>query len=106
MDIWNSKVVGDGVEAFQPNIKLQEAYIAFAKLNLGVPENGAVFSSYDRDANAVTWYFSPELKHLAEIFEAKPCSKPLPSEGFGLLVGEGRSWEAHFSNYLSNRRHK
>lgn len=104
MDTWNSKSVGDGVAAFQPSTQLHQAFLAMATASGGVPANAAVFSCYDLDANVVTWYFSPEATSLAKIFGATPCDKPTPSKGFGLLVGEGRGWEAHFPNYLANRR--
>ncbi len=105
MNTWNSKAVGDGVAAFQPSTQLHQKFLAMAMVSGGVPENAAVFSCYDLDANVVTWYFSPEANNLAKMFEATPCNKPTPSKGFGLLVGDGRSWEAHFPNYLvSNRR--
>ena len=106
MDTWNSKSVGDGVAAFQPSMQLHQAFLNMASASAGVPANAAVFSYYELDTNVVTWYFSPEATSLAKMFGATPCDKPTPSKGFGLLVGDGRSWGAHFPNYLANRRNE
>ena len=102
MTTWYSKEVGDGLEAFQPSSKLHEAFFAMAKAG-NVPANIGVFSRYDLRANVVTWYFSPEAEVLASMFGAISCEEPVPSRGFGLLVGDARSWEAHFPGYLENR---
>ena len=102
MNTWHSKDVGDGIEAYAPSSKLHEAFFIMAKAG-GVPTNIGVFSRYDIRANMVTWYFSPEASILVEAFSATPCEKPVPSRGFGLLVGDARSWEAHFPGYLANR---
>lgn len=103
MDTWNSIAVGDGVAAFQPSEQLHQAFLVMAASG-GVPKNAAVFSCYDLEANVVTWYFSPEVTNLARTFGATPCDKPTPSKGFGLLIGDGRSWMAHFPNYLASHR--
>jgi hypothetical protein len=106
MDTWHCKEVGDGVAAFQPAMNLHQAFLAMAQASGGVPANIGVFSYYDLHANIVTWYFSPEATALAKTFGAIPCDKPVPSEGFGLLVGDARSWEAHFPGYVSSRRRR
>jgi hypothetical protein len=104
MSAWHSKAMGDGVEAFEPSMRLHEAFIALAKASGGVPAYAAVFSRYDLHANVVTWYFSPEAVTLARAFGAAPCDKPVAAEGFGLLSGDARAWEAHFPGYIAGRR--
>jgi hypothetical protein len=103
MTTWHSKNVGDGIEAFEPSSKLHEAFFALAKAG-GLSPSIGVFSRYDLRANVVTWYFSPEAALLAQAFSAAPCEKPTPEPGFGLLVGDMRSWEAHFPGYVPSRR--
>jgi hypothetical protein len=103
MTTWHSKEVGDGIEAFEPSSRLHEAFFALAKAG-GVPPGTGVFSHYDLRANVVTWYFSPEATLLAKGFGASPCDKPIPTEGFGLSVGDARSWEIHFPGYITRRR--
>ena len=103
MDTWHSKAVGDGIAAFQPAMQLHQAFLTMATASEGVPTNAAIFSYHDLHANVVTWYFSPEAINLAKAFGATPCDKPIPSEGFGLLVGDARGWEAHFPSYLASR---
>jgi len=106
MYTWHSKAVGDGVAAFQPAMQLHQAFLTMATTSGGVPANAAVFSHYDLHANVVTWYFSPEAESLGKAFGATPCEKPTPSKGFGLLVGDARSWEAHFPGYVASRRRR
>lgn len=104
MTTWHSRAMGDGVEAFEPSMQLHETFIAFARARGGVPAHAAVFSRYDLQANIVTWYFSPEATTLAKAFGAAPCEKPISAEGFGLLSGDARAWEAHFPGYIVSRR--
>jgi hypothetical protein len=105
MSAWHSKNVGDGVEALAPSMQLHEAFAALASASTGgLPPGIGVFSRYDLGTNTVTWYFSPEASSLSKVFKAVPCEKPVPSEGFGLLVGDARSWEVHFAGYLARRR--
>lgn len=103
MSQWYCKAMGDGVEAFAPATRLHEAFFALAKAS-GVPRHAAVFSRYDLEANVVTWYFSPEAVTLATTLGAAPCDKPTPSQGFGLLSGDVRAWEAHFPGYVRGQR--
>ena len=104
MDTWHCKEVGDGVAAFQPSMELHKAFLSMALASGGVPQSIGVFSYYELHANIVTWYFSPEATVLAKTFAASPCDKPVPSPGFSLLVGDARSWEAHFPGYIASRR--
>jgi len=102
---WFSKDVGDGIQASEPTSRLHEAFMALAISGNTSPDIG-VFSRYDLQANIVTWYFSPEASSLAATFGATSCEKPEPQEGFGLLVGNARSWEAHFPGYIGGRKRK
>lgn len=106
MSTWHSKAIGDGIEAFEPSMRLHEAFFSLARNGGSVPENAAVFSRYDLDSNVITWYFSPEAASLASAFGAAPCEKPLPSEGFGFLSGDTRAWQAHFPGYVASRRRR
>lgn len=103
MGTWYSKSLGDGVAAFGPTTKIQEAFLELAKAGTILPDLG-VFSRYDLTTNVVTVYFTPSASLLASAFGATPCEKPSPGKGFGLLVGDARSWEAHFPDYISSRR--
>ena len=106
MNTWHSKEMGDGIKAFEPSMRLHQAFLALAQASGGVPKNAAVFSRYDLEANVVTWYFSPEAVSIAMTFGATACDKPAPTEGFGLLSGDGRAWEAHFPGYVASRRRR
>lgn len=101
MDTWYCKDIGDGVAAFQPTMELHKAFLALAQANRGVVTTGfGVFSYYDLRANVVTLYFSPDAVALAKLMGATPCDKPTPSRGFSLSVGDMRSWNEHFPDYL------
>lgn len=103
MDTWYSKDLGDGVAAFGPSNKIQDAFLALAKAGV-YSHDLAVFSIYDLKRNIVTVYFTPSTSILAMAFDAKPCEKPTAKDGFALLVGDARSWEIHFPGYLESRR--
>lgn len=105
MSTWYSKDLGDGVAAFGPSSKIQEAFMELSKAG-EYSHDIAVFSIYDLKKNVVSVYFTPSASLLATAFDAKPCEKPTPEDGFALLVGDARSWEIHFPGYLSNRRNK
>lgn len=91
---WHSKDLGDGVEAFTPSGKIQDAFDP-AYLAAGSPKGMAVFSRYDLRRNIVTVYFTPPAGILARAFAATECAKP-SAEGIGLLVGEQRAWDLYF----------
>ena len=104
---WHSKVLGDGVEAFVPTSKIQEAFLTLAQSQARTghyPTDAAVFSRYDSKTNVVTVYFTPSAELLAVAFGAAPCEKPAPTGDFGLIVGDARVWEAHFPGHLERRR--
>jgi hypothetical protein len=102
MDTWYSKDLGDGVAAFGPTSRIQEAFMKLAMAGV-YSHDLAVFSRYDFRRNVVTVYFTSSAKILAQAFGAVPCEKPMPEEGFALLVGDNRSWEVHFPGYLESR---
>ena len=104
---WHSKELGDGVEAFVPTSEIQEAFLTLAQTQARTGRystDAAVFSRYDLKANVVTVYFTPSAELLAAAFGATPCEKPVPTDGFALIVGDFRAWEAHFPGYLDRRR--
>ena len=103
MSTWYSKDLGDGVAAFGPTSKIQEAFLALAKAG-SISSDIAVFSRYDLKSNIVTVYFTPSASLLASAFGATPCEKPGPEGKLGLLVGDARSWELHFPGYIASRR--
>lgn len=105
MTTWQCKEVGDGMEAYRPSKQLFDAFFDLASTS-DLPPGIGVFSNYDLETNIVTWYFTPEASTLAEAFGATPCVKPVPVEGFGLLVGSQDSWQIHFPDYLSKRTHR
>lgn len=75
MNQWYSKELGDGVEAYAPSHKIQEAFFPLFSA-AGNPIDMAVFSRYDLERNIVTAYFSPSAAALAKSFGAQPCEKP------------------------------
>lgn len=104
MESWYSKDLGDGVAAFGPSNKIQEAFLALAEVRARSGQDYskiAVFSHSDPGARRVTVYFSPNAELLAKAFEAEPCAKPTPTDGFSLLVGDANSWELFFPGYLN-----
>ena len=102
MASWHSKELGDGVEAFRPTGELQEAFLTLSMAGQSSFDT-AVFSQYDSETNVITIYFTPSAELLAKAFGAVPCEKPIPEEGFGLIVGDARALEAHFPEYLRAR---
>lgn len=95
MGTWFAKAVGDGQEADGPTRELFDAFAALETASEVEPGTG-VFSRYDLEVDAVTWYFSPEAAALARTFGATPCEKPAPDEALDLLVGSASSWDRHF----------
>lgn len=103
MSTWYSKQLGDGNAAFGPSHIIQEAFFNLSVISAKEGESlsdVAIFSECDLSKNMVTVYFTPNAKILARAFNANPCSKPTPTEMFGLLVGDANSWESYFPGYL------
>lgn len=92
---WRSLPLGDGVEAFAPTGRIQDAYLALDTATT-LPLDCAVFSYYDLGENVVTVYFSPAASRLASAFGATPCPKPERREGFSMIVGAMRAWDLLF----------
>lgn len=91
---WYSKDIGDGVEAYEPTSKIQEAFTPLFGA-VGCPVDMAVFSRYDHRRNIVTFYFSPAASMLAKAFSATPCQEP-SRENLSLLVGDARCMSVLF----------
>lgn len=96
MSTWYKLDLGDGVEAYEPTRKIQEAFWPFF-LAAGQPENMGVFSKYDLEANMVTAYFPPTSKDLALTLNAQECEKP-SSERICFMVGSGYCFDIYFPN--------
>lgn len=90
MDTWFSVDLGDGVAAYGPSLKIQEAFTSFF-IAADCPQDMAVFSRYNLKQNVVTVYFTPSASSIAKLFKATPCEKPSRPE-LGLLVGDVRVW--------------
>lgn len=84
---WYSLDLGDGVESYGPTGKIQESFWPIY-LACGSPKDMGVYSKYDLNKNAVTVYFTPSAKPLAEAFLATECEEP-SSDHLGFLVGPG-----------------
>jgi hypothetical protein len=103
---WRCKAVGYE-QALKLTDDLHTAFMAYATASRGqVPTGLGVFAQDDLETGVVNWYFSPEAAGLAAVFAASPCAKPTPEDGFGLLVGDQRSWEFHFPDYIASRRRR
>ena len=101
MSIWFSKELGNGVDAFTPSGKIQEAFTPLF-IAAGSPEDFAVFSRYDLNTNLVTVYFSPAAALLAKAFGAIPCERP-SSRRMSLLVGPQQALFSFFPDRSSER---
>jgi len=94
MDTWFSVALGDGIAAYEPSLKIQEAFTPFF-ISAGCPQDMAVFSRYDLKQNIVTAYFTPSASNIAKLFKAIPCDKPSRPQ-LGLLVGDARIWDIFY----------
>lgn len=94
MSTWSSVDLGDGVAAYEPSGRIQEAFIPFFAA-AGLPHDMAVFSRYDLQENMVTAYFSPSAHEIGKLFEAIPCEKPSRPR-LSLLVGDVRAWDIFY----------
>lgn len=104
MSTWHSLNLGDGVEAFQPTHRLQDAWMAAAQVagrHGTLDASSAIFSA--GGGESVTVYFTPAAQLIAKAFRATPCDKP-SGDGIGLLVGDQRAWDIHFPEVLERRR--
>jgi len=103
---WHCKVLGYE-QALKLTNELHKAFMAYTMANhRQVPTGIGVFAQDGFETGVVNWYFSPEAAGLAAAFAALPCAKPTPADGFGLLVGDQRSWECYFPDYIAARRRR
>lgn len=98
MDTWFLVDLGDGIEAYEPSLKIQKAFSPIFLL-AKCPKNMAVFSRYDLKKNIVTAYFTPSAHQLAKMFKAVPCKQP-SKQKLGMLVGDVRAWEIYFPGVI------
>jgi hypothetical protein len=94
MKNWYSK---EFVTQFATSSKiLDDAFRELCAAQGGKANGAAIFNQRDAATGAVTLFFSPEAKRLAETVGAIQCNKPIPQDRFGLNIGDGQSWEIHF----------
>jgi len=97
MTSWFRKSLGDGMTAAEPSAEIENAVLPLF-VAAGKPPDMAVFTLYDSEGRLqceVTAFFSPAAAHLAAMFEAEPCTKPL-RQGLDLLAGDPRCWQKIF----------
>ena len=87
MNKWHSLDIGDGIEAYVPSGKIQEAFWPIYQACGSLKDMG-VYSRYDLEKNIVTVYFTPSTQQLAEAFGATECEQP-SSDRLSFLVGPG-----------------
>jgi hypothetical protein len=63
-----------------------------------------VFSDESDAEGGQTWHISPEAHVLATALGAAPSAKPVPSFGFGLLIGVADPLKHHFPEYVASRQ--
>ena len=106
MDTWYRKDLGNGVAASVPTQEIMNAFgeLIFRRTAARTYSYDlALFSRYEADDN-VALYFTPSAKDFALAFESSPCDKPVPGNGFALLVGDDRSWDIHFPGHRTGSR--
>jgi|SRR5579859_730701 len=99
MGTWFSKILGDGMTAYEPSDEIENAFAPLFR-TAGQPADMAVFIRYESEGHLqcqVTAYFSPAAAELAREFAAEPCVKPARN-GLELLAGDGRCWPALFAD--------
>ncbi len=99
MGTWFSKILGDGMTAYEPSDEIEKAFVPLFR-TAGQPADMAVFIRHVSDGHLqcqVTAYFSPATAELARKFAAEPCIKPT-RDGLGLLAGDGRCWPVLFAD--------
>ncbi len=97
MELWYSKVLGDGMMASIPSDEIEEVFLQLF-IAAGKPLNMAIFTRYESEGRLhceVTAYFSPAAADVAKAFDAQSCEKPSRA-GLGLLVGDQLSWSVLF----------
>jgi len=91
---WYSKDLGNGVEAFNPSLQIQEILFAFFGA-VGLPKNMAVFSRYDRERDLVTVYLPPANESVARAIGATPCEKPTRQDLI-IMIGHSEAMDVLF----------
>jgi hypothetical protein len=108
MTEWRSKVLGNGTEAYNRKMEIMDAFMARAMTNAQTTgqhmHDAAVFSKDNPETHLTTVYFTPSAWAVAVQFGATPCEKPVPDGDFSLLTGETTAWDAHFPEYIKQRR--
>ena len=90
--------LGDGIMSAMPSAEIEENFRQ-SFTAAGGPSDMAVFTRLESDGRLhcemIAYFFSPAASHLAKVFDARPCAKPM-REGLGLLAGDAQSWSALF----------
>lgn len=99
MGTWFSKILGDGMTAYEPSDEIEKAFEPLFR-TAGQPADMAVFIRHVSEGHLqcqVSAYFSPATAELARAFAAEPCIKPA-RDGLVLLAGDGRCWPVLFAD--------
>ena len=102
MEYWYSANLGDAIMAAEPSSELESLFQkAFAEA--GKPAEMAVFTRMESEGRLhceVIAYFSPAAQQVAQMFDARPCTKPMRA-GLGLLAGSPDAWRVLFPGELN-----
>ena len=90
MTTWYSIDIADDVAAKNTMQRIMDAFMP-KYIGAGRPLGMAIFSSFNREKNIVTLYFSPKAASLAIQFGASPCESVFVDQKLSLLVGDERS---------------
>jgi hypothetical protein len=74
---------------------IAEAFKAAYLSNHGKENDMALFSKRIGDSKTSTFYFTPNSKNIAELFNATPCDQP-GKEDLGLIVGDEVVYKVFF----------
>lgn len=95
MTTWYSIEIDDEVTAKQTMQRVMDEFTP-KYIGAGRPLTMAVFSSYNRESNIISLYFSPKAASLAMRFGASPCDGVFVAQELSLLVGDERSIDLLF----------
>ncbi|WP_158654362.1 hypothetical protein [Acinetobacter sp. ACNIH2] len=86
MTTWYYKYIDDLMLAASESNRYSDAVFAL-DLSMGGNSHSSIFSRME-EYNGVHFYFSPEAKPIALMFNATPCDQPSKNEIGNLLVGD------------------
>jgi hypothetical protein len=98
-DSWYRLDAAEGVGELVEDVwKLAREVSRFA----GEPDYSNAIFLKNRPGTALTLYFSPAARLLAEALGAVPCNRPSPSR-MTLVAGDTRAWQIHFGRVFARR---